>query len=328
MTTHLQRILDELPEAPGVYKMLGDGGNILYIGKSKCLKHRVKSYFVKKPVWEKAEKMAGFIRDIEIEPTHTHLEAMLLECELIKKHRPFFNRQMKNDSGYLYIKPGESLSEKPVRILHTREEGCFGPMRSRGSVEAAVDALVHLYPIRREGSGFVFTYHIFPVTMTPEEYAGNRESLRSLLRSRAAAERFFRMIEKKMKEAAKEYRFELAGKYKDARDAFGYIRNQIEKYRGFAKKTMIADIEDTNGGRRLFYIYRGMVVYKDSAKQEEMTEAKREARLEEFRVKGEEMLRAERAGIEKAMQEKGFIDYRDILFAHLASLPKNQVRVL
>ena len=111
MTTHLQRILDELPEAPGVYKMLGDGGNILYIGKSKCLKHRVKSYFVKKPVWEKAEKMAGFIRDIEIEPTHTHLEAMLLECELIKKHRPFFNRQMKNDSGYLYIKPGESLSE-------------------------------------------------------------------------------------------------------------------------------------------------------------------------------------------------------------------------
>ena len=71
-----------------------------------------------------------------------------------------------------------------------------------------------------------------------------------------------------------------------------------------------------------------MVVYKDSAKQEEMTEAKREARLEGFRVKGEEMLRAERAGIEKAMQEKGFIDYRDILFAHLASLPKNQVRVL
>ena len=75
--------------------MLDFKGNIIYIGKSKCLKKRVHSYFVKSPVWEKAKKMAPLIYDINYIVTDTHLEAMLLECEMIKTIKPYFNAAMK-----------------------------------------------------------------------------------------------------------------------------------------------------------------------------------------------------------------------------------------
>ena len=103
-TDNIKEKLKQIPKLPGIYKMLDSRGNIIYIGKSKCLQNRVKSYFVASPKWEKVNRMVTMIKDIEYVVTDTHLEARLLECTLIKEHKPRFNAQMKNDQRYFFIK--------------------------------------------------------------------------------------------------------------------------------------------------------------------------------------------------------------------------------
>lgn len=121
MTNQLKDKLAMLPEAPGIYKMLDSRGDIIYIGKSKCLKSRVISYFANNPNWEKAKKMAPFIYDLEYVVTDTHLEAMLLECELIKRIKPHFNVSMKHDERYVYLKVGKTEQARPLYVVHTLE---------------------------------------------------------------------------------------------------------------------------------------------------------------------------------------------------------------
>jgi len=94
---------DQIPAQPGVYKMLDASGRIIYVGKSKCLKKRVNSYFTKAFKHSKIEKMVFLIADIEYVVTDTHLEARLLECQLIKEIKPYFNAQMKNDRHFTGI---------------------------------------------------------------------------------------------------------------------------------------------------------------------------------------------------------------------------------
>ena len=72
---HLRDILGSIPDAPGVYEFLGDQGEVLYIGKSKCLRKRVHSYFTPNPGWEKAKRMVPRIRNLRVTVTETHLEA-------------------------------------------------------------------------------------------------------------------------------------------------------------------------------------------------------------------------------------------------------------
>lgn len=79
----LKQKVNQIPALPGVYKMLDSSGQIIYVGKSKCLKKRVQSYFTKSPKQPKIERMIFLIDDIEYIVTDTHLEARLLECQLL-----------------------------------------------------------------------------------------------------------------------------------------------------------------------------------------------------------------------------------------------------
>lgn len=323
MTEKIKAVLAALPEAPGIYKMLGEGGRIVYIGKSKCLKHRVKSYFVPNPKWEKAAGMVRFIQDIEIEITDTHLEAMLLECELIKKYRPWFNAIMKYDSKYVYIKLGTNPKEKPAQAVRVREKGCFGPMRSGQTVANGLEELSGLYPIKKEGRKYVFEYQIFKRKMEETEYMENRKVLHELFSSPAAMERFFKELEKKMQAAAKECRFETAMKYRDIIQIFGYTKRNLSRYQEWMRKTILADFDLSSGaGYKLFYIYCGYVVYKETA--DEITEE----RLESFRERGAGVLKEKRAELKEIFEDKGIVDFRDIVFAELAGLPEERIRIL
>ncbi len=96
---HLEERIKTIPEKPGVYRMKDKNGNILYVGKSKSLRSRVKSYFYGDHGQDKIKEMVSRIGDIDIITTDTHLEAQVLECELIKKLRPPYNRQIINDRG-------------------------------------------------------------------------------------------------------------------------------------------------------------------------------------------------------------------------------------
>ena len=106
---------NKLPEKPGVYIMKDSDKNIIYIGKAKILKRRVSQYFLSsKKHSEKVKAMVSNIKDFEYIVTDSEFEALVLECSLIKRHKPKYNVLLKDDKGYSYI---EITNEAFPRIL-------------------------------------------------------------------------------------------------------------------------------------------------------------------------------------------------------------------
>lgn len=100
---HIEKILANMTQLPGVYKMLGKEGELLYVGKAKNLKNRVSSYFVKTIEHPKTQALVARIYDIETLVTRSETEALLLEQNLIKQHRPPYNIMLRDDKSYVYI---------------------------------------------------------------------------------------------------------------------------------------------------------------------------------------------------------------------------------
>lgn len=145
--------LRTVPLAPGVYFWKNAQGKILYVGKSKRLRDRMRSYFNGgNDPSSKTARLAAQIADFQIIVTSTELEALLLEMTLIKQHRPRFNVMLKDDKSYPYIKV--TLQEAWPRIFATRnprwEEGAryFGPYSSAGAVYRTLDQLNRLFAFR------------------------------------------------------------------------------------------------------------------------------------------------------------------------------------
>lgn len=137
-----------LPESPGIYKMLDKEKNIIYIGKSISLKKRVRTYFSEKPKWEKVKKLAPLIDDIEYIVTDTHLEARLLECEMIKRVKPIFNSQFKNDKGYVYLNIKDYNIYNPISIVYDYEEKSMVHLEESFRVLMVLEALKSLSYIK------------------------------------------------------------------------------------------------------------------------------------------------------------------------------------
>ena len=126
----IETILSRLPESPGIYMMLDRESEIIYIGKARSLKKRVTSYFRKTGKDAKTGVLVKNIRHIEYIATDTEIEALLLENNLIKKHKPKFNIRLKDDKRYPYI--AVTLNEEYPRIIYTRNinrktDRFFGP---------------------------------------------------------------------------------------------------------------------------------------------------------------------------------------------------------
>ena len=141
-----------LPAKPGVYLFKDDGGNVIYVGKGGSLHHRVASYFGSSgKATPKLRKLVAHIADIEFFVTDSEQEAILLECNLIKKYRPRYNVRLKDDKTYPYLKI--SLDEEWPRVFVTRRvEGAgaryFGPFASAVSVRRTLALLRRLFPLR------------------------------------------------------------------------------------------------------------------------------------------------------------------------------------
>lgn len=308
MNEQLKQKLNNLPEAPGIYRMLDKRGTIIYIGKSKCLKKRVHSYFVPSPVWDKAKQMAPFIEDIDLTVTDTHLEAMLLECESIKTAKPYFNSMMKNDQRYLYLTLEENYRRPPLKLTHTRESRSFGPFRSRGVLLEITDTFRNLYPIKKSGSSYQFEYHIFPCTMEKETFEADQETLARLLSSDTEMARFLRSVERKMKDAAAQQRFERASQYRDLHIRFSWLKKYLSRFEEWQKTDLIYTVP-LNQGYKFFYISDGALLWRDLVS--ENTEAARRVFAEKARSLRETSSPDERT-------EKELLDYRDIIYAELA----------
>ncbi|UYZ72851.1 excinuclease ABC subunit UvrC [Moraxella bovis] len=148
---HLTQLLKNLSNLPGVYKMLGKSGEILYVGKAKSLKSRVNSYFAKTIDHPKTVALVARICDIEIIITRSESEALLLEQNLIKQHRPPYNIILRDDKSYLYLFISK---DKFPRLAVGRGKGnhaegrYFGPYPSANSAKEAVLLLQKLFMLR------------------------------------------------------------------------------------------------------------------------------------------------------------------------------------
>ncbi|MBR4720416.1 MAG: excinuclease ABC subunit UvrC [Clostridia bacterium] len=148
---NLEEELKNLPEQPGVYIMHNKDGEIIYVGKAKILKNRVRQYFQKnKNHSPKVLAMVSNIAYFEYIVTDTEIEALVLECNLIKKHRPKYNILLKDDKQYPYIKV--TINEEYPRIFMSRtlkKDGAkyFGPYASMQTVKGTIDIVQKIFKI-------------------------------------------------------------------------------------------------------------------------------------------------------------------------------------
>lgn len=219
----LRKKLSLLPANPGVYLMKNAEGNVIYVGKSKVLKNRVRSYFTGSHD-QKTQKLVSEIKDFEYILTSSEVEALLLECNLIKKYNPQYNIMLRDDKTYPYIL---ITSEKHPRIIVTREVNkktgkYFGPYPNATAARETARLLNRLLPFRKcnhiPGKPCLY-YHIGqclgPCTreIAEREYQEVLEKAQLFLRGNQKS--IINWLEKKMKDAAEALQFEAAREYRD-----------------------------------------------------------------------------------------------------------------
>ncbi|MBQ2250283.1 MAG: GIY-YIG nuclease family protein, partial [Lachnospiraceae bacterium] len=149
---NIEEELKKLPGSPGVYIMHDKYDEIIYVGKAISLKNRVRQYFQSsRNKTAKIEKMVSKIARFEYIITDSELEALVLECNLIKEHRPKYNTMLKDDKSYPYIKV--TVEEEFPRVLFSRtmkkdKSRYFGPYTSAGAVSDTIDLIHKLWKIR------------------------------------------------------------------------------------------------------------------------------------------------------------------------------------
>lgn len=232
----IQEELKKLPAKPGVYLMHNAQDEIIYVGKARILKNRVRQYFqsgYKRSI--KIEHMVSHIAYFEYIITDSELEALVLECNLIKEHRPHYNTMLKDDKSYPYIKV--TVQEDYPRILFCRnvkrdKSKYFGPYTSAGAVKETIELMHKVYKIRNcnrllprdIGKERPCLYHQINQCDAPcqglvskEEYKKNVE--RALRFLNGDDKKIIQDLEEKMQAAAAELEFEQAAEYRDLIDS-------------------------------------------------------------------------------------------------------------
>ena len=230
---HIERRLADLPALPGVYIMKNAQGKIIYIGKAKVLKNRVKSYFdgSEHGGHRAASLMLPYIRDIEWIITETEEEALILEANLIRKHKPKYNVLLKDDKHFPYL--AFSVGEKFPRLFLTRsvhkdDSQYYGPYMNSRIIAQLTDLAARLFHIREcklklplaSPARPCLNYHIgrcdAPCAglITPEEYRVKVNQARLMLEGKR--DDLLEQWEREMLEASERMDFETAGKKRDA----------------------------------------------------------------------------------------------------------------
>lgn len=146
----LEEKLQNLPDAPGVYIMKDSRGHIIYIGKALSLRSRVRSYFQKGSKGEKTELMVRLIADLETIVTHTELEALILEANLIKKHHPRFNIVLRDDKNYPYLRFDLKAAFPRLSVVRgLKKDGAvyYGPYVPAGGMWELLSLIRRTFPL-------------------------------------------------------------------------------------------------------------------------------------------------------------------------------------
>jgi excinuclease ABC subunit C len=230
-TTRLENQLKTLPARPGVYLFRDRRGEVLYIGKAKSLRPRVRSYFQQGLDSRAAiRQLPERVEDVEVIVTQNEVEALHLEQNLVKRHRPPFNVRLRDDKSFPYI--AVTVEDEFPRVMFTRERHrrgvwYFGPYANAKKVRETLDVLNRVFPYRPcEGpkpgrhSGIpCLDYHIDRCLAPCVGYV-SKEDYRAIIDQvieflSGETEPIQRQLERKMREAAADERFEEAARYRN-----------------------------------------------------------------------------------------------------------------
>ena len=233
-TEHIENKLKLLPEKPGCYLMKDVNGNVIYVGKSKNLKNRVRSYFKSKQVGRRAE-LVKEIRDFDIITVSSDKESFLLEITLIKKYQPYYNVQLKQGTGYPYIEiTNERDPQTKLTSIVRKDKGYyFGPYPNVYAAQATLKFIQKVWPLRRcqghQGRACLY-YHMGQCLgacfkeVPKEEYDAQIKKIKRFLNGDIAPAK--KELTEKMQEASENLEFERAA---EIRDQLNYIEQTVEK---------------------------------------------------------------------------------------------------
>ncbi len=278
----IQEELKKLPSQPGVYLMHDASDEIIYIGKAVNLKNRVRQYFQSsRNKSEKIRQMVSHIARFEYIITDSELEALVLECNLIKEHRPRYNTMLKDDKAYPYIKV--TTSEEYPRVLFSRtmkkdKNRYFGPYTSAFAVKETINLIHKLYRIRTCTRSLpkdigkerpCLNYHIGQCDapcqgyISKEDYAKNVAKALDFLNGHY--EPILSELEQKMQAASDNLDFEKAGEY---RDLLSSVRQVAQKQKMTSSDEEDRDIiamarDDRDAVVQVFFMREGKLIGRE-----------------------------------------------------------------
>ena len=282
MAFNIEEELKKLPSKPGVYLMHDERDAIIYVGKAISLKNRVRQYFQSsRNKGVKIEQMVTHIARFEYIITDSELEALVLECNLIKEHRPKYNTMLMDDKAYPFIKV--TVQEDFPRVLFARQmykdkAKYYGPYTSAAAVKDTIDLIHKLYGIRtcnrqlpkmqgKERPCLNYHIHQCPAPcqgyISKEEYGESVKKALHFLNGNYAP--ILKELEEKMQQAAEEMEFEKAIEY---RELLGSVKKIAQKQKitnsDMEDKDVIAMAKDREDAVvQVFFIRDGRLIGRD-----------------------------------------------------------------
>lgn len=278
----IQEELKKLPAKPGVYIMHDERDAIIYVGKAVSLKNRVRQYFQSsRSKGAKIEQMVTRIARFEYIVTDSELEALVLECNLIKEHRPKYNTMLKDDKTYPFIKV--TTSENYPRILFCRsmkkdKNKYYGPYTSAGAVKDTIELIRKIYKIRTCNRRLpqdigkerpCLNYHIKQCNapcqgyISQEEYRESLNGALDFLNGNYGP--ILKMLEQRMLEASEHMDFEEAIVQRDLLNSVRQIaqKQKITSSDGEDKDIIAVKTEETDAVAQVFFIRQGRLIGRD-----------------------------------------------------------------
>jgi len=298
---NIEEELKKLPGKPGVYLMHGEKDEIIYVGKAISLKNRVRQYFqASRNRGAKIEQMVTHIRRFEYIVTDSELEALVLECNLIKEHRPKYNTMLMDDKGYPFIKV--TTNEAYPRIMLAREmkkdkAKYFGPYTSVAAVKDTIDLIRKLYQIRSCNRNLpkdigkerpCLNYHIKQCKAPCQNYISEEEYRKAI----DEAIRFLnghydgvlKDLEQKMEDASENMEFEKAIEYRELLNSVKQIaqKQKITDSRGEDRDILAVAKDAQDAVVQVFFIRGGRLIGRDHFFLRNAAEDSKSAILESF----------------------------------------------
>lgn len=278
----IEEELKKLPAKPGVYLMHDEKDEIIYVGKAISLKNRVNQYFQKsRNKGAKIEQMVTHIRRFEYIVTDSELEALILECNLIKEHRPKYNTMLMDDKTYPYIKV--TVEEDFPRVMMARQmkkdkAKYFGPYTSAGAVKDTIELIRKLYCVRNCNRNLpkdigkdrpCLNYHIKQCHapcqgyISKEEYRASIQEVIHFLNGNY--EHILKDLKQKMNAASENLDFEQAIEYRELLNSVKQIaqKQKITNSSGEDRDILAVASDGTDAVVQVFFIRGGRLIGRD-----------------------------------------------------------------